>query len=53
VQGEQAARDDGSMLWLEHGDQRTYRTSIRFLKGAEETEATRSAIRAIGDQPDE
>lgn len=53
VQGEQAARDDGSMIWLEHGDERTYKTTIRFLRGSEETAACRAAIRAIGDQPDE
>ena len=51
--GEQAARDDGTMIWLEHGDQRTYRTAIRFLRGKDETDAVRSRIRAIGDQPDE
>lgn len=52
VAGEQAARDDGTMIWLEHGDQRVYRTAIRFLRGADETAATRAAIRAIGGQPE-
>jgi hypothetical protein len=53
VQGEQAARDDGSMIWLEHGDRRVYNTTIRFLHGRNETEAAQQTIRAIGGQPDE
>jgi hypothetical protein len=52
VAGEQAARDDETMIWLEHGDRRVYRTAIRFLRGADETTAVREAIRAIGGQPD-
>lgn len=31
VGGAHAARDDGSMTWLEHGETRTYRTTIRVL----------------------
>ncbi len=52
VGGDGAARDDGSMTWLEHGESREYRTTIRVLEGERETAAVRDAIRAIGDQPD-
>jgi hypothetical protein len=52
VGGDGAARENGSMIWLEHGDSREYRTTIRVLEGAAETEAVRSAIRAISGQPD-
>ncbi len=32
VAGEEAARADGSMIWLEHGDQRRYETRFRFIR---------------------
>ncbi|WP_111767077.1 aldose 1-epimerase family protein [Nakamurella deserti] len=51
VAGDSAAREDGSMIWLEHGDAREYRTTIRFLDGAAEVDAVRAAVRAAGDQP--
>lgn len=34
VQGEQAARDDGSMTWLAPGESRTYETTFRILTRA-------------------
>ncbi|MFC0681852.1 aldose 1-epimerase family protein [Lysobacter korlensis] len=52
VLGESAAREDGSLIWLEHGEFREYSTSIRVLGGEAETSAVRAAIREIGDQPD-
>ena len=52
VMGESAARENGSLTWLEHGEFRTYSTSIRVLTGEAETSAVRAAIRDIGDQPD-
>jgi hypothetical protein len=52
VKGEQAARDDGSMIWLEHGDAREYRTVIRVLDGTDRTDEARRAIRSVGDQPE-
>lgn len=52
VAGDSAARSDGSMIWLEHGDSREYNTTIRILCGREETSAARSVIRGIGGQPD-
>ncbi len=33
VGGDGAAREDGSMIWLEHGESREYRTTIRILRG--------------------
>jgi len=48
VNGEAAARNDGSMTWLEHGESREYRTAIRVLEGPERTAAARAAITAVG-----
>lgn len=52
VRGNQAARDDGSMIWLEHGESRTYRTTITVLEGAEALQQAAAAIRKIAMQPD-
>ncbi len=52
VAGDGAAREDGSMIWLEHGESREYRTRIRVLEGSEVFEDVRRTIRAVGDQPD-
>jgi hypothetical protein len=52
VEGEAAAREDGSLTWLEHGESREYRTTIRVLDGVAETAAVREAIRAVSGQPD-
>lgn len=51
VLGETAAREDGTLIWLEHGESREYRTTIRILDGADATRAARAAIRTIGTQP--
>jgi Domain of unknown function (DUF4432) len=32
VPGDAAARADGSMIWLEHADQRSYDTTFRFSR---------------------
>ncbi|QKW10369.1 aldose 1-epimerase family protein [Streptomyces sp. NA04227] len=52
VAGDAAARDDGSMIWLEHGESRTYTTSLRVLDGVDATAAARARIRAVADQPE-
>ncbi|MCK6079322.1 aldose 1-epimerase family protein [Microbacterium sp. EYE_5] len=44
VAGEQAARDDGSMTWLEHGETREYRTEITILRGSAEVAAAEARI---------
>jgi hypothetical protein len=52
VTGDAAAREDGTMTWLEHGESRAYRTTIRVLDGAEATTAARDAIRRVAGQPE-
>ena len=52
VQGDQAARDDGSMIWLEHGESRSYRTSITVLDGQEALQRATGQIRAVAAQPE-
>ena len=52
VAGETAARADGSMTWLEHGESREYSTSIRVLDGPVETDAARARVKSIASQPD-
>jgi hypothetical protein len=52
VGGDGAAREDGSMIWLEHGDSREYDTTIRILDGAAEVSAARDRVRKLGPQPD-
>jgi hypothetical protein len=32
VAGDAAARADGSMIWLEHGEERRYETVFRFTR---------------------
>ncbi len=51
VGGDQTARDDGSMIWLEHGDTASYRTTVAVLDGESETASAVARIRAVGDQP--
>jgi uncharacterized protein DUF4432 len=46
VTGEQAARDDGSMIWLEHGESRTYDTHIEVVDGADGIAALEAAVAA-------
>ena len=52
VQGDQAARDDGSMIWLEHGETRSYRTVITVLDGKEAVQQAVDKIRKVAVQPD-
>ena len=52
VSGDAAARDDGSMIWLEHGDRREYSTTVRVLDGVAETRAAVRAIRTVSGQPE-
>ncbi|GAA1699177.1 aldose 1-epimerase family protein [Microbacterium sediminicola] len=51
VTGEAAAREDGSLTWLAHGESRTYDLTVRILDGATDVQGSRARIRAIGDQP--
>ncbi|WP_461475409.1 aldose 1-epimerase family protein [Microbacterium sp. HJ5] len=51
VTGEAAARADGTLTWLAHGESRTYDLAVRVLADSREVEESRSRIRAIGPQP--
>ncbi|NYD69337.1 aldose 1-epimerase family protein [Herbiconiux flava] len=52
VDGDAAARENGSMIWLEHGERREYSTTVRVLDGEAETRASADAIRAVHGQPE-
>jgi hypothetical protein len=51
VSGDQAARDDGSMTWLRHGECKEYDLSIKILADADDVSGSLAAIRAVGGQP--
>jgi hypothetical protein len=51
VEGPQAARDEGSLIWLEHGESRSYHLSLSLYQGPARTAAEQS-IRAQHSQPD-
>ncbi len=51
VEGPQAARDDGSLIWLDHGEDRTYQLSLSLHEGADRAAAEQS-IRVQHSQPD-
>jgi Domain of unknown function (DUF4432) len=51
VDGENAARADGSMIWLQAGESRAYHTTFTVLDGAAEIAAAVAAIEARQKQP--
>lgn len=53
VTGNLAARERNEMIWLEHGQSRSYDTVFRVLDGAREIAAAESRITVIARQPDE
>ncbi|HVF75550.1 MAG TPA: aldose 1-epimerase family protein [Acidimicrobiales bacterium] len=53
VEGEEAARADGSMTWLGAGESRSYHTTFAVLDGADALSASEARIRAVGGQPDD
>jgi hypothetical protein len=53
VLGNQAARDRGEMIWLQHGEERRYDSTFRILDGAAAIAASEVRIRAISGQPDD
>lgn len=53
VLGNQAARDRGEMIWLDHGDERRYDTVLRILDGADAIAESAARIGAIARQPEE
>jgi len=52
VNGEAAAREDGSLAWLGHGESREYQMTVEILDGADAVKSSLSRIRNVGDQPD-
>jgi hypothetical protein len=50
VSGEAAARQDGTLTWLRHGERREYDMTITVLDGAPAVQDSAQRIRAIGDQ---
>ncbi|TIM82184.1 MAG: DUF4432 family protein, partial [Mesorhizobium sp.] len=53
VLGNLAARERGEMIWLEHGESRSYEAVFRVLDGAGEIAGAESRITAIARQPRE
>jgi hypothetical protein len=51
VTGEAAARADGSMIWLQAGESRTYHTTFTVLDGAAHIDHAVEAIRSRQQQP--
>jgi len=51
VLGNLAARERGEMIWLEHGESRSYDAVFRVLDGADEIIAAERRIAAIAQQP--
>lgn len=45
MEGDTAARKDGSMIWLEHAESRSYRTLLIVLDGEEALEGALRRIR--------
>jgi hypothetical protein len=52
VLGNNAARERGEMIWLQHGEERRYDSTFRILDGTADIQASETRIRAIGGQPD-
>lgn len=53
VLGNNAARERGEMIWLQHGEERRYDSTFRILDGATEIAASEARIRAISTQPED
>ena len=52
VEGESAARERGTLTWLEHGESRRYHTVFRVFEGREAIAKTVREIEAVQRQPD-
>ncbi|KQW77991.1 hypothetical protein ASC89_14330 [Devosia sp. Root413D1] len=53
VLGNNAARERGEMIWLQHGEEKRYDSTFRILDGATEIAASEARIRAISGQPED
>jgi hypothetical protein len=49
--GDNAARERGEMIWLEHDDSRSYRLAISVLDGQKDIASAEARIRGIAHQP--
>jgi len=52
VLGKQFARQRDEVIWLEHGEERRYDTTLSVLADAAAIESAEARIRAISPQPD-
>lgn len=52
VFGKQFAKQRGELIWLEHGEERSYTTRFLALDGSDCLKETEARIRAIAVQPD-
>jgi hypothetical protein len=52
VYGKPFAQERGELIWLEHGEEKRYRTRFAVLDGAKEIAAMEKRITAIARQPD-
>jgi hypothetical protein len=53
VMGKPFAKQRGELIWLEHGEERTYTTRVAVLDGAAEIASVEKRIRAIAVQPED
>jgi hypothetical protein len=53
VLGDMAARERGEMIWLEHGDSRSYNATFRVLNGSAAIAQAEERIAAIARQPED
>jgi hypothetical protein len=53
VLGKSFAKERGELIWLEHGEERSYTTRFTVLDGADAIGAAEKRIRAIARQPPE
>lgn len=53
VLGNNAARQRGEMIWLQHGEEKRYDSTFRILDGAVEIAASEARIHAISAQPED
>jgi hypothetical protein len=51
VLGKPFARERGELIWLEHGEEKSYTTRVAVLDGAAEIAALETRVRAIAAQP--
>lgn len=53
VLGNNAARQRGEMIWLQHGEEKRYDSVFRILDGADAIAESEARIRAISRQPED